>query len=254
MADKIGRTARPARSPVIARSRVLLPVTVLAATLISVLTMVGLPGSGAQFSDDLPIGADISAGRIFRDERITPAFIVSDRSSGAVQSGTSANAFANDGRYFLTRDWPTSFDADRYIELEFNTPLPGGLAVGTATANVQLSSDAGTGSVCVYFELRRVSTGALVSSHGSPASPLACTSGISATTLSVSLAAVGATDLANDLRLRLYARDSAAGAIRLDEATIGGATPYAAFTLYPILTREQFNGQTELLRWGLAGP
>lgn len=222
--------------------------------LIVALVMVGLGGTLALFTASQPAAANISAARIFRGERITPAFAVSDVSSGSASDYSSVTAFASDGRYFLTRTWPAAFDSARYVDLDLSSPLPGGLSALNVALTARLSSDAGTGSACVYLELRRASTNALLSSLGSAGSPLACTTGTQVTTLNVALAAVDATDIANDLRVRVFARDSGAGALRIDQATVGGDTPYAAFTLYPILTREQYSGQQELIRWSLAGP
>jgi hypothetical protein len=211
-------------------------------------------GTGALFSNQQPIGVGLGAARIFPGNRVTPAFGVSDHSSGSAADGSSANAFANDGRYFLSRVWATTFASDRYIDLDFNSPLPLGLNASSVAASIRLSSDAGTGTVCMYFELRRASTNALLSSHGSAGSPVACTSGSAASVLNVPLAAASTTDIANDLRVRIFAKDTAGGAMRLDEGTINGQTPYSSWTLYPILTRESYSGQLELLRWGLAGP
>jgi hypothetical protein len=222
--------------------------------LFTALLMVGLPGTTALFVGDYPVSADISASRIFRDERTTPAFFVSDVSSGSAVDQSSASAFANDSRYFLSRTWPAAFDSARYLDAEPNAPLPAGLAVNNAMLNLRVASDAGTGSVCLYVELRRASTDALLSTHGSSGSPLTCTSAASWAVLNVALGAVTTSDIANDLRVRIFARDSAAGALRVDQATVSGDTPYVSFTLYPILTRELYSGQTELLRWGLAGP
>lgn len=216
--------------------------------------MVGLPGTTALFTADYPVGADIAAGRIFRDERITAAFDVNDVSSGSASNQSSATAFGADSLYFLSRVWPVAFDSARYLDLEMNTPLPAGLSASSVALDLRVSSDAGTGSVCLYVELRRASDGALLSSHGSTGSPLACTSGTVVTTLNVSLGAVTTTDLANDLRVRIFARDSSAGGMRVDQAAVSGDSPYAAFILYPVLTRELYSGSTELIRWGLAGP
>jgi hypothetical protein len=218
------------------------------------LLMAGLPGTTALFVSDYPVDAGINASRIFRDERTTTAFSVSDASSGSAVDQSSPIAFASDGRYFLSRSWPSAFDVARYLELEPNAPLPAGLAVNNAMLNLRVASDSGTGSLCVYVELRRASTNELLSTHGSTGSPLTCTTGTSWAALSMSLGAVMTTDIANDLRVRIFASDSAAGALRVDQATVTGDTPYVSFTLYPILTRELYSGQTELLRWGLAGP
>lgn len=241
-----------ARRPPVAAFIVLTALAALA--LAAAIVVTRFPLTNALFTSQPPVDAALAAARIFEDERVTPAFSVSDRSAGSAVDGSSANAFGNDGRYFLTRAWSTAFASDRYLDLDLNGPLPAGLSAQSVTTSIRFSSDAGTGSVCVYFELRRASTNALLSTHGSAGTPLVCTSGTSASTVSVSLPAVSTTDIANDLRVRVFALDTSAGAIRVDEGTISGETPYSAWTLYPILTRESHSGQIELLRWGLAGP
>jgi hypothetical protein len=227
---------------------------VLSIAVVAAQVVLQLQDTGALFTNQQPVGVGLGAGRIFPGERVTTAFSVSDHSSGGATDGSSANAFGNDGRYFLTRVWPTSFASDRYIDLDLNSPLPLGLNAQTVATSIRFSSDAGTGTVCVYFELRLASTNALLSTHGSAGTPLACTSGATASVLNVTLSAVSTTDIANDLRVRIFGRDTAAGAMRLDEGTVNGQTPYSSWTLYPILTRESYSGQLELLRWGLAGP
>lgn len=241
------------------RGRTALTALVIAAIILTIAVVaaqvaIRLKETGALFTNQQPVGVGLGAARIFPGERVTTAFSVSDHSSGGATDGSSANAFGNDGRYFLTRVWPTSFASDRYIDLDLNSPLPLGLNAQTVATSIRLSSDAGTGTVCVYFELRRASTNALLSTHGSAGSPLACTSGATPSVLNVTLTAVNTTDIANDLRLRMFGRDTASGAVRVDEGTVSGQTPYSSWTLYPILTRESYSGQLELLRWGLAGP
>lgn len=247
-------SARSARHPRPSNGRLRVLVGGLVITLLFVaLLMAGLPGTTALFVVDYPVGADIAASRIFRDERTTPAFYVSDVSSGSSVDQSSASAFASDSLYFLSRTWTAAFDGARYLEFDTNSPLPAGLGLSNAALNLRVASDAGTGSVCLYVELRRASDNALLSSHGSSGSPLACTSGTDWTMLNVSLGAVSTSDAANDLRVRVFARDSAGGAMRVDQATVSGDTPFVAFILYPILTRELYSGQTELLPWGLVG-
>lgn len=232
----------------------ILAIALVVAAFFGALAMIGLPATGALLTGDYPVVADIAASRIFLDERTTPAFQVSDQSGGSAADQSSDSAFASDARYFLSRTWPSSFDAARYVEFDTNSPLPAGLAVNNAMLSLRVASDAGTGSVCLYAELRRASTNALLSNHGSTTSPLGCTSGTAYSTLSASLSAVTSTDTANDLRVRVFARDSALGALRVDQAAVTGDTPYTSFDLYPILSRELYGGQTELLRWELAGP
>jgi hypothetical protein len=248
-------SARASLTPHRRASRLALHAVPIALTIaLGVAASAGSNASLALFTNANEANAVLAAARIFEGERVTPAFQVTDRSSGTAVDASSGSAFAADGRHVVTRAWPTAFAASRYIEADFSSPLPAGLSVTGATLGMRVASDAGTGSVCLYAELRRASDGATLSAHGSAASPLGCTSGTAALAISVPLPAVTASSVANDLRLRVYARDSAAGALRVDQATISGATAYAAFSLYPLLTREAFDGQLEIIRWGLAGP
>ena len=222
------------------------------AGLLVALVVAGLPGTAALYTGNYPKSVDLAASRIFRGERTTTAFAVSDVSSGTAADRSSTTAFASDSRYFTSRSWSSSFSGSRYLELDLSAPLPAGLTVSNTSLSMRFASDTGSGSVCVYLEARRASTGAVLSTHGSSGSPLVCTSGSTYSTVSVTLSAVSSTDIANDLRMRIYASDSASGALRLDRAVVVGDTPYVTFTEYPTLTRELYSGVTELLPWGLA--
>ena len=228
--------------------------TAVSAILIVSLMMAGVQGTAALFTAGFPNTANLGAAHIFRGERTTTGVSVNDVSSGTSSDQSYNVAFGSDGRFFVSRAWSSSFSSSRYLELDLNSPLAAGLTVSNASLTLRFASDAGTGSLCAYLELRRSSTGAVLSTHGSGGSPLGCTSGSTYSTLNVSLAAVTSSDIANDLRVRIYADDSAAGALRLDRATVTADTAYNTITLYPILTRESYNnGQIELLKWGLGG-
>jgi hypothetical protein len=231
-----------------------LAVASTAVVLIVATVGLGLPWTGALYSNQQPVAANLSAAHIFRGDRDTQAFAISDTSSGSATDGSYSIAFASDSRHFTTVAWPGAFDSARYIEIDLNSPLPAGLAASSVQLSLRFSGDSGGASTCVYVELRHISTGGLLSSHGSSGSPLGCANGTTYTTLSPSLGAVTTSDLANDLRVRVYGRDSgASGPIRLDEVVVSGSTPYASFTLYPILTRDVHDGQTDVTRWALAG-
>jgi hypothetical protein len=231
----------------------LLAVVTATAALAAVVGL-GLPGTTAFFTNQQPAAANLGAGRIFRGERDTAAWSISDKSSGSATDGSAGFAFSGDSRYFATYAWPAAFDSTRYIELDLNAPLPAGLSLSSVALNLRFAGDSGGASPCVYVELRRISTGGLLSSHGSSGSPLGCATGTTYTTLTPSLSAATDTDVGNDLRVRIYGRDAGAlGALRLDEVTVNGSTPYSSFTLYPILTRDVHDSRTDLIRWGLAG-
>jgi hypothetical protein len=227
--------------------------TLVIGALVGALVYMGIPATAALFTGSYPKAAALSAAHIFRGERTTTGFSVSDVSSGTAADQSYSAAFGTDNRYFVSRPWSSTFSTTRYLELDLSAPLPAGLTVSNGTLALRFASDAGTGTVCVYVELRRASTGAVLSTHGSSASPLGCTSGSTYSTLSVALSAVTTTDIANDLRVRIYASDSASGALRLDRAVVVADTPYNTVTLYPTLTREQYSGRVELLKWGLGG-
>ena len=224
-----------------------------AGLLLAAVVALGMPGTLALFNEQQPAQADIAAGHIFRGDRDTPAFSVTDMSSGSSSDGSYGPAFAGDSRHFSTVAWPSAFDTSRYIELDLNSPLPGGLAVSNGQLSLRFTGDSGGTTACIYVEIRLASSGALLSSHGSSGSPLGCASGTSYTTVTPSLGALTSSDTGNDLRVRIYGRDSATGPMRLDQVVVSGDTPYASFTLYPILTRDVHGGQTDVIRWGLAG-
>jgi hypothetical protein len=235
-----------------ARRTRLAAAAVITVVAVASLVMIALPWTGATISNNVPANADLGAAHIFRGTRDTVAFSVTDNSSGSSTDGSNAYAFASDGRYYSSYAFGSSFSTSRYLELDLNSPLPAGLSVSSGQLSLRISGVAAGTSTCVYVEIRQASTGSLVSTHGSAGSPLGCSSGTTFSTITASLGAVSSTDIANNLRIRVYASDSSAGALRVDAATISGSTPYASFTLYPILTRDHHDGNDDLIRWGLA--
>jgi hypothetical protein len=221
--------------------------------LIVALVAVGLRWTSALFTNTQPAIEVIGAADIFRDERDTPAFQVNDVSSGSGVDTSYSLAFSGDARYFTTWVWPAAFDTSRYIELDLNSPLPAGLSAASLSLAIRASADTGGATTCYYVEVRRISTGNVVSTHGSSGSPLDCITGTTFQATATSLSAVASTDVANDLRIRIYARDSASGPARLDRVVVTGSTPHSSWTLYPILTRDRHGGQSDVIRWGLAG-
>jgi hypothetical protein len=227
---------------------------VSAAVIGGVLVGVAIQWTLAAFTAQQPLPNQLGAAQIFRDERVTPAFAVGDRSSGALVDRSSGLAFAGDGLYLASRPLTTDFAADRYVEFDMNSPLPAGLSVSGAELNVRFSADTGGATACYYVELRRAADGSLLSTHGSSGSPLDCVTGTTFAASTVSLAAASTTGVANDLRVRVYARDSAGGPARVDLLTVSGSTPHASFTLYPLLSRDVNGSDIQLIPWELSVP
>ncbi len=203
------------------------------------------------FTSTKAVTGQATTGRIFPGHRVTPAFSVADSSSGATVDRSSPVAYAGDGRWVVTHLWPTAFDSARLFDAALSHPLPGALATTGVQLTVTLASDVAGSTACWYAAVVRTSDGSVVATHGSAGSPLACVTGTAFTTTVLPLPELTSSDLANDVTVRLYGRSSSGAAARIDQVTVSGTT-YAAFTLYPVLTRDVFAGGVETIPWGLA--
>lgn len=190
---------------------------------------------------------------IFPGERVTPAFVVGDSSSGTEVDRSSPFAVPADGLTTTTGAWSSAFAAGRYLEFDLNDSLASGIAVSTASFDFRFASS-GAGQACYYFEVRRISTGSVLGTYGSAGSPLGCVSGSTLTAFTTLIPSVSTTSIANDLRIRVFAKESASSTIVVDRATVGGSTAYQAFTLYPVVFRDAADTTPEVIPWGLAAP
>jgi hypothetical protein len=215
---------------------------------------IGLPGTAAVFTSEYPVSAIMDAGHVFPGERDTPPFSVTDVSSGTPLDASNPFAFEADGQSAATSTWAAAFAPDRYVEFVFNSPLPSGVGMASASFSFRFASLAPGATACFYFEVQRESTGDSVDVHGSDASPLDCVTGTSFATTTTALAGVANTTIANDLRVRVYGRDSAAGPMAIDAVTISGDYGLATFTLYPIEVRDVADTTPGVTHWGPAGP
>lgn len=190
---------------------------------------------------------------LFPGERVTPAFQVGDSSSGTEVDRSSSFAFPADSLTTTTSPWSTAFAADRYLEFDLNDSLASGVAISAATFDFRFASS-GAGQACYYFEVRRISTSAVLGTYGSSGSPVGCVTGTTQTSFSTSVPAAGTTSIANDLRIRLFGRESGSASMVIDLATVGGSTAHQAFTLYPVMFRDAADTTPEVIPWGLAVP
>jgi hypothetical protein len=217
---------------------------------------VGFHASLALFTSSGAGTGVIGAKAIFPGERITPAFVVGDTSgAGAPIDRSSRLGFGADGRTVSSSAWSSTFSSGRYLDFDLNASLPGGLAVSTASFAFAFSSTAAGATACYYFEVRRISTGAVLGTYGSSGSPIACVVGASPGLSTTSIAStVTSTDTLNDLRIRVLGRDSGSNGMILDLATIGGATNFASYTLYPVRFADAADTTAAITPWELAGP
>lgn len=193
----------------------------------------------------------LSAKRIFPGDRTTSSWGVTDAADASAADVSDPIAFA-DSLSKTTKAWATTWSATRYLELDYVASRPEGLAVSGASFDFRYRPATSGDSVCFYFEVRSVASGSVVATYGSSGSPVACVTGAAYTTVSTPIPAVSSTDVANDLRIRVYMRNAtAARAIVMDAATVSG-TAHAAFTLYPTLHVDRADGTVQTNPWSLA--
>jgi hypothetical protein len=161
---------------------------------------------------------------------LTAAWDLQDGSSGTLVNSSDTSAFA-DGITLNTTNWATAFSATRYVEYDLNAPLPSGLSVSGATFSFRRAATTAGATACFYFEVRRISTGAVLGTHGSSGSPVGCVTGTTQTTTTTPIPEVNTTALANDVRIRVYGNSTASRPMAVDTATVSGSSS-TAFTLY----------------------
>ena len=210
--------------------------------------------TAATFSNVGTVMADDGAARIFSGERVTPAFTVSDASGGTPVDISSPLATAGDGRTLVTSAWSSAFAANRYLDVDFNGPLPAGLTSVTASLRLAWASATGGSTACYYFEVRRASSGSVLGTVGSSGAPVACVTGSAPVRSTTAIGVAGSTDILNDLRVRIYGRDSSGGGAILDLASVPGDTGFGAFTLYAINVVDAADTTPGTVGWGPSGP
>jgi hypothetical protein len=198
--------------------------------------------------------AAYSTKRIFAGVRSTSAWTIRDASGGGAEAtNDDALSYSGDGRTTTTGSaWTTTFSATRYLEFDFNSALPDGLAVSSPQLNLRMASTNNASSLCFYVEVYRVSTATLIGTHGSAGTPYACNSGTTQTTTNIALPEVSTTTVANDLRVRVYITDSKSKTSATDMVTIAGSTPYSSFTDYEDVYRDRSSGTVAATNWGIS--
>ncbi|HEX8647451.1 MAG TPA: hypothetical protein VF715_11170 [Thermoleophilaceae bacterium] len=176
---------------------------------------------------------DVASAAIAVDSTVTTgAWRISDASGGSAADLSAEPAFGGDSRVAPTGRWTSAFSATRYLDLDFADPLPDGQAVTGASFAFRYAAEAAGQTACFYFEVRRVSTGAVLGTHGSAASPAGCVTGTGMQTFTTGTPAITTSDLAGDARVRVYVSQSASRSIDVDLATLGGSAALTPFTLH----------------------
>jgi hypothetical protein len=246
------RRRRGARAGIaLPRRRAITIIAVVAAAALVGVATVGL--SLALFTAQAQAPAIFATKAVFPGERVTPAFQIGDSSAGSQTDTSSPFAFPADGLTTTTSAWSVAYAANRYLEFDFNDSLASGVAVAAASFEFRFASG-GAGQACFYFEMRQISTGAVLAIHGGPGSPIGCVTGPTAATFSTPMPSVATSSDANDLRIRIFGKESTNGAMVVDLATVDGSTPHQGFTLYAVTFRDAADTTPETIPWKLQAP
>ncbi len=155
-----------------------------------------------------------------------------DASSGTVSDNSDPSAFAGDGLTLDSGRLAKTFDADHHVDFAFNSPLAASLASSSLSFDLDFAPSRNASTACVYFEVYAGT--ALIGTHGSSSSPLACKTGnASFQTTSTPLPEVTNSTIADELEVKVYGMDSHQGTIAIDMATVSGTLGTSQpFTLY----------------------
>jgi hypothetical protein len=195
---------------------------------------------------------DTASAAISVDSTVTTgAWKVSDASDGSAADLSAEVAFA-DSVLLGTGRWTNAFSTTRYFEVDTAGPLPAGQAVTGANFSFRFAAESAGQTACFYFEARRASTGAVLATHGSTASPVGCVTGTTQQTFNTGLAEITTSDLANDARMRVYVRQSGSRSIDIDLATVTGTAGLAPFTLHARSWSDAADGSPATTIWPLA--
>ena len=203
----------------------------------------------AAFSSLASNGATLSTKRIFAGVRSAWPSDVRDASGGAAETNSSDVLSYADGLTVTTKSWSSAFAATRFDDFDFSGGRPAAVPVTSATFNFTFAPSRSNDDACFYVEVRRASTNALLGTHGSSGSPSACSTGSTvAATVSVS-SEVTSTDIANDLRIRVYANNSTNRPLKIDLASVSITTPWFTTTLFEKRWDDEANAAAAVVLW-----
>jgi hypothetical protein len=207
----------------------------------------------AAFNSSAPGGPmTISTKHIFPGVRSAWPWDIRDASAGGAEANSSDPLSFTDGMVTTTKSWSSSFAVNRFDDFDFNAGRPGGIPVSSAIFHFTFAPSRVIDNACFYIEVRRASTNALLGTHGSSGTPSACANlgAQVAATVDVS-AEVTSTDIANDLRIRVYADQSGSKALNIELATVTVTTPYATATLDERRFDDEANAASTVTLWPL---
>jgi hypothetical protein len=203
----------------------------------------------AGFSSLASGGGSLSTKRIFPGVRSAWPSDVRDASGGGAETNSSDVLSYADGLTVTTKSWSSAFAATRFDDFDFSGGRPAGVPVTGATFNFTFAPSRANDDACFYVEVRRASTNALLGTHGSSGSPAACSSGSTVSATVPISAEVTSTDVANDMRIRVYANNSTNRPLKIDLASVSVTTPWFTTTLFEKRWDDEANAAAAVVLW-----
>ena len=196
-------------------------------------------------------GMTVASKRIFAGVRSVSAWDIRDASGGGAETNNSDALSYADGVTATTKNWSTAFSATRFDDFDYNPGQPAGIAVSSATFNFTFAPSRAQDTACFYVEVRRASTNALLGTHGSSGVPSACANGAQVAAAVNISSEVTSTDIANDLRIRVYANNSTNRPIRIELASVTLTTPNVTATAFEKRWDDEANAAAAVTLWPL---
>jgi hypothetical protein len=189
----------------------------------------------------------VTTKRIFSGARSTFPSDLRDVSSGTASNKSDLLAY-DDASATPTGIWASAFSATRFYQIDFNSSRPTGLSTSSLNFNIKYAG-AGSGNACIYkIEVRRASNDSLLGTLDHSASPL-CSTGTTYRVVNEDLSSyVTSTDIANDLRIKVFGYETATKAWNIEYATVTG-TSYSAWTLLERTVTDQSTGTAITSTW-----
>ena len=209
-------------------------------------------GTRAAFSSTTANPSDFAAKQVFPATRSWSPWDLRDSSSGTETDVSDAEAFST--RTTTTGTWSSAWSTARYLTYDMNDPLPAGVAVTAPVFTFDFSDSRASvaDQACFYFEVLRRSTGTVIGTHGSSAAPIACQATTTILTTTTAIPEVTTSDIANDIRIRVFATQSTNRAMIVGRAIIDGSTTVAPFTLYETSTVDAATGTPVTTPWAIS--
>src|SRR5215208_1089010 len=194
----------------------------LAAAVAVMAVACGTGATLAAFSDTTVNGANtMTAKRIFPGVRATTGWTVADVADGSASDASDLTT-VTDGQYLSAGNWSTAYSATRYLTFDYMGTQPAGLAVSSPMLRLDMSAAAAGSTLCFYFDVIRTSTGAVLASHGNSTTPAGCVTGTVITAVNTALPEITTTDVANDVTVKIWAKDSGGKPVRIDRTAVTG--------------------------------